>query len=190
MTSLRRSSALALLFVTSLSLLSCATVQSRVAPTDIPDDGVAQRERTDDALEYRVGTRIAAPAEKVWAVLTDADGYTSWNTTLQSLTGDIRLDGKLDLVMKAAPDQTFNITVTSFEAPRSMVWESGMPMGMFRGVRTFTLLPTDDGATIFAMSEVYSGSMLGMIESNLPDMRPSFEAFATSLKDHVENGGS
>jgi hypothetical protein len=38
-----------------------------------------------------------------------------------------------------------------------MTWTGGMPLGMFEGVRTYTLDPLDDGTTIFTMQEGYSG---------------------------------
>ena len=38
-----------------------------------------------------------------------------------------------------------------------MTWSGGMPLGLFKGVRTFTLEPADGGATRFSMREEYTG---------------------------------
>jgi hypothetical protein len=61
-----------------------------------------------------------------------------------------------------------------------------MPLGLFRGVRTFTLTPVPGGATAFAMREVFSGPLLGLIKRSMPDLQPSFDEFARSLKLRAE----
>jgi hypothetical protein len=70
-----------------------------------------------------------------------------------------------------------------------MTWTGGMPLGLFRGVRTFRLDPQPDGATKFAMREEYTGPMLKMIWKSMPDLGPTFEKFATGLKQRAERPG-
>ena len=53
-----------------------------------------------------------------------------------------------------------------------------MPLGLFRGVRTFTLAPEANGTTRFHMREEYTGPMLPLIWRSMPDLGPSFEQFA------------
>jgi hypothetical protein len=53
-------------------------------------------------------------------------------------------------------------------------------------VRTFTLTPAAGGATSFAMREVFSGPLLGLIKRGMPDLQPSFDEFARSLKLRAE----
>ena len=43
-----------------------------------------------------------------------------------------------------------------------MVFSGGMPLGLFRGVRTYTL-DADGTATRFHMREEYAGPLLNMI---------------------------
>ena len=69
-----------------------------------------------------------------------------------------------------------------------MEWSGGMPLGLFRGVRTHTLTPDGDG-TAFTMREEYSGPLLGAISRSMPDLQPSFDTFAAGLKARVERGG-
>ena len=147
-------------------------------------DGKAQRTRTEDALDYAVATRISAPPEVIWALLTDAKGYTGWNSTLVSIDGEIKQDSTVKLVSKAAPDRTFALKVSEFTAPKTMVWEDGNKM--FMGVRRYSLLPNPDGTTTFAMSETLSGRMLSSIEPKLPDFTASFETIAADLKKAAE----
>jgi hypothetical protein len=65
-----------------------------------------------------------------------------------------------------------------------------MPMGLFRGVRTFTLSPDPDGVTRFRMREEYTGPLLGLIWRSMPDLGPSFEQFALGLKAEAERASS
>ena len=67
-----------------------------------------------------------------------------------------------------------------------MTWSGGMPLGLFKGVRTFTLAPGSDGTTRFTMREEYSGPLLPMIWRSMPDLGPSFRQFADGLKQHAE----
>src|SRR5262249_9603128 len=151
----------------------------------LPVNGRAEKTRTDDALDYSIATKIAAPPQVIWDILIDSSAYTKWNSTVVKLDGKITLGSEIHLVSKDAPDRTFDLKVSTFDAAKRMVWEDGG--SMFLGVRTFTLTPSSDGTTTFAMSETLSGGMLGMIEGKLPDFTKSFNAFAADLKKLAES---
>jgi uncharacterized protein YndB with AHSA1/START domain len=138
------------------------------------------------ATEYSVRREIAAPVDRVWALLTDASTYARWNGSLLSIDGDIVEGGTVSLVARANPGRTFTLSVSDVRAPTRMTWSDGMPLGLFRGVRTFEL--TDRaGATVFSMSEVYSGPLAGLISRSIPDMTASFQQFADGLKEAAES---
>jgi uncharacterized protein YndB with AHSA1/START domain len=163
----------------------CTTVRQLREHSTLPVNGHAEKTRTGDALDYSVAISIKAPPEVIWSILTDAPAYTTWNSTIVKLEGTIAQDQQIKLVSKDAPDRTFELKVSAFEAPKRMVWEDGG--STFLGVRNFTLIPGADGTTTFAMSETFSGGMLGMIEGSLPDFQKSFDAFAADLKKHAES---
>jgi uncharacterized protein YndB with AHSA1/START domain len=168
----------------TLLATGCTTVRQLRDPTTIPTTGVAEKTRTDNALDYSVSIPIAAPPEVIWAVLTDGPSFTKWNSTVIKLDGTIALGSEIQLTSIDKPDKTFSLHVTTFDAPKHMVWEDGG--SMFLGVRHFTLRPGSDGLTIFVMSETLSGGMLGMIEGSLPDFTKSFNGFAADLKKTAE----
>ena len=175
----------ACLLAAALCLFGCTTVRQLRDPSTLAPTGRAERTRSDDALDYSIATKIDASPETVWAILTDAASYREWNSSIVKLDGKIAFGSEIKLVSKVAPDRTFDLKVTTFDAPKRLVWEDGG--SMFLGVRTFTLMPGSEGTTIFAMSETLSGGMLGMIEGSLPDFTKSFEAFASDLKKRAEN---
>lgn len=183
---LARSLLVATVLASITSACSCSTVRQLRDPSTLPLDGHASKLKENGALAYSVATKINAPPEAVWKVLTDASAYTSWNSTVVKLEGSIAKDEKIHLVAKVSPDRTFDLKVSELTPASKMVWEDGMPMGMFSGVRTFTLTPQADGTTAFTMAEVFSGGMMGMIEGSLPDFTSDFEHFAADLKTRAE----
>jgi hypothetical protein len=136
---------------------------------------------------YDAAATIAAPPETVWAILTDAPAYAQWDSGVQKVDGRIAPGEKIKVVSEANPGRAFPVKVTQFEPGRSMVWSGGMPLGLFKGVRTFTLTP-EGGATRFTMREEYTGPLLPMIWRSMPDLGPSFEQFARGLKAKAERG--
>jgi hypothetical protein len=148
-----------------------------------------QAHATMSATRFRqscgIRCEIQAPAERIWALLTDAPRFPEWNSTVTSLQGDIALGRKLALVVPLDPKRTFRPKVTKLVANRAMEWSDGFAP-MFRGVRSFTLTARAAGVTEFEMVEVFSGLMLPMIKGSLPDFAPAFEAFAADLKRAAE----
>jgi hypothetical protein len=132
---------------------------------------------------------MAAAPDRVWSLLVDLPSWTTWNPTIVSVEGDVAPGGRVRLVTKVSPKRTFVLGVTDLEPPRRMVWSSGMPLGLFRGTRTYALTPTADGTgTDFAMTEVYTGALAGLVSRSIPDLGPSFEVFAESLRAAAEQG--
>jgi uncharacterized protein YndB with AHSA1/START domain len=136
---------------------------------------------------YESTASIAASLEAVWAVLTDAGAWPSWNSGVTAVEGRVAEGEKITVRTEASPGRAFPVRVTALEAPRRMVFSGGMPLGLFRGERTYTLTPDGDGTT-FRMREEYTGPLLGMIWKSMPDLQPSFDRFAAGLKQRVESG--
>ena len=63
-----------------------------------------------------------------------------------------------------------------------------MPLGLFRGVRTYEVSPGAGGQVTFHMREEYTGPLLPLIWRSMPDLGPSFQQFASGLKQRVESG--
>ncbi len=136
-------------------------------------------------LSYRATTTINAPPETVWKVLTDSRSYTQWDPGMIEIKGTIAPGEQLTIRAKIAPNRAFTPTVTVFEPNRKMVWRSGMPLGLFKGARTFTLTPKD-GGTEFTLLEEFTGLMLPLIGRSIPDMTQTFNDFAAGLKAYAE----
>lgn len=146
----------------------------------IPTTGRATKSKTTFRMTYAVGANINAPANRIWALLTDAQAFPQWNSTVQSIEGKIAPGQTIKLYVKVAPGRAFKLTVSEFVPDQRMVWSDGN--FVFRGVRTYTLTPQADKTTDFTMAEVFSGAMLPLIAGSLPAFGPEFEKFAADLK--------
>jgi hypothetical protein len=135
---------------------------------------------------YEATATIQASPDAIWAILTDAPGYPTWDSGVERVEGDIAPGAKLKVVSKANPGRAFPVKVTELSPGQRMTWSGGMPLGLFKGVRTFTLTPGSDSTTRFAMREEYTGPLLPLIWRSMPDLGPSFRQFADGLKQRAE----
>ena len=138
-------------------------------------------------MQYEVTAEIRAPAERIWAIITDAPGYPDWDSGVEKVEGRIAPGEQLKVFSELNPGRGFPIRVTEFEPPARMTWTGGMPLGLFKGVRTFTLTPGPDSATRFEMREHFSGPLLPLMRRTMPDFGPAFEQYAAGLKELAEN---
>lgn len=135
---------------------------------------------------FAVSISIRATTERIWALLTDAPGYPGWNNTVDKVDGKIALGERITVHAKINPGRAFPVKVAGFEPSRRMVWTGGMPLGLFKGERVFTLRPASNGEVEFSMREEYSGLMAPLIARSIPDLQPAFEEFARDLKRAAE----
>jgi len=135
-------------------------------------------------MDCAIRATIQASPDRVWALLTDAAGYARWNSTVESLQGEIA-EGQTLQLRVPGQNRVFKPRVCDVKPGRSMIWRDGMAP-MFKGVRTFTLTPNSDGSTDFFMQEGLAGLMLPLIKGSLPDFAPVFETYAGDLKRAAE----
>ncbi len=137
------------------------------------------------ATSYHVERRIDASPERVWEILTDTSKYADWNRAVVSIEGTIGVGNTISLVSIANPKQTFKLHITEMTPPNRLVWSDGMPLGLFKGERTYLIQPRE-GVTHFEMTEEFSGLLAGVFTKAIPDLTESFNLFADCLKTAAE----
>lgn len=135
---------------------------------------------------FEASSDVNAAPEKIWGILVDGAHYPDWDSGVLSVEGRIAPGETIKVVSGANPGRTFPVKVTEFNANRSMTWSGGMPLGLFKGVRTFTLTPAAGGTTRFSLREEYTGPLLPMMWRSMPDLGPSFAQFANGIKQRAE----
>lgn len=136
-------------------------------------------------LEYQATATIDAPAAKVWAVLVDTAKWPEWDPSCDKIEGQVALGNKVKAFSKLSPGRAFPVKVTELVPNERMTWSGGMPLGLFKGERTF-VLREDGDRTVFTVREEFSGPMLRLIGKSIPNMTEAFEEFAAGLKRRVE----
>lgn len=134
---------------------------------------------------FETEIEISATAETVWQVLVQQVPAEPVAFGILRLDGKIAKGAKIKLWSEVSPKRAFSLKVDVFDPPRQMVWRGGMPLGLFTGRRAFLIEPSQNGCR-FRMREVFSGPMAGMITKSIPDLTPSFEKFARTLKLKAE----
>lgn len=136
--------------------------------------------------EYSATTTIHASPAAIWSILTDAAGFPEWDPVAIRIEGTIAPGETVTAYTRFSPNRAFPAKVTRFEPERHMTWEGGMPLGLFKGVRTFDLLPEGDNRVRFSVREAFSGPLLFLFGRTLPDMTEPFEGFCAGLKARAE----
>jgi uncharacterized protein YndB with AHSA1/START domain len=136
---------------------------------------------------FEATATIEAPPEDVWAVLADSAGWSTWDSGVDGVDGVLAPGKQVTIRSAAAPGRAFPVRVTRFEPGACLELTGGLPLGLFRGVRTYRLR-REGSATGFTMREEYSGPLTGLIGRSIPDLQPSFEQFVQGLKQRVERG--
>lgn len=140
-------------------------------------------------MECAVSIYINATPDAIWTLLTTAQNFPQWNSTVLHIDGRIALGETIKLKAAIDPKRIFKLKVSEFVPYTKMVWRDGFA-SMFQGVRTYTLKAQPSGDTLFSMAEVFSGIMLPMIAGSLPDFKPVFEQYARDVKAAAEQSYS
>jgi hypothetical protein len=135
---------------------------------------------------FKASATIAASTEQIWEILTDGPSYPEWDPGMDRLEGTVALGEKVTAYTKISPDRAFPVKVTDFEPGKFMTWTGGMPLGLFKGVRTFKLTPLENGETELFVQEVFTGPLLPLFGRTIPDLTPAFENFVNGLKKRAE----
>ena len=138
--------------------------------------------------KYESQALIEASPENVWAVLHDIGGWSSWDSGAIGVVGRLQPGEKLRIRSSAAPGRVFPVEVSVLDPGRKIELRGGMPLGLFHGVRTYTLRPQAEKSTLFTMREEFTGPLLPMVWRSMPDLQSSFDQFARGLKQRVEAG--
>ncbi len=139
---------------------------------------------------YESVAMIEASPELVWDILVDGAAWPTWDSGVEAVEGRIAAGETVTVRSGAAAGRAFPVKVTEFRPPLRLQFSGGMPLGLFRGVRTYEVSPDGAGGCRFGMREEYTGPLLGLIWRSMPDLQASFDHFTRGLKRRVEEARS
>lgn len=142
-------------------------------------NGVAKTEKKTFSRSTSISIDIKSDASTIWALLTNANDFPRWNSTVLSINGNIVVGEKIELVSYLDPKRTFKIKIKKMDRDTSMVWGDAI------GTRTFTLTKSTTGVT-FNMHEKIGSFMFPLFANKVPSFDESFEKYAADLKKEAE----
>jgi len=142
--------------------------------------------------ELRTEIEIAAPAARVWAILTDFAAYPSWNPFIVELTGTLAPNAPLVARMRppGARAMTFKPSVSAYEPGKRFAWLGSLPIpGLFAGEHSFELTALGPDRVRFVHGERFRGLLIPLLRKNLDGpTRAGFTTMNEALKSRAESG--
>ena len=142
-------------------------------------DGVASTTRTTFSRSTRIAQHIDADAATVWRLLTTAEDYPRWNSTVVSLDGQITPGSKIKLVSTLDPSRTFSLKVKEFEPNARLTFGDAM------ATRTYSLSGAAGGTRVEIIERI-GGPFFPFFARMIPPFDESFEQFTADLKKAAE----
>ncbi len=141
------------------------------------------------ALRIETGIEIAAPAARVWTLLTDFAGMPAWNPFIRSISG-IPAPGERLSVLIAPPGKSamrFRPVVLALRPERELRWRGHLIVpGLFDGEHYFLLEPVGPDRTRLTHGENFSGLLVGLFRGALAATEAGFTAMNAALKQAAE----
>lgn len=134
------------------------------------------------------GIDIAAPPERVWAVLMDFPAHAEWNPFIRGIAGAARPGEELTVLLSPGGTRSyvFRPRVLRAEAAAHFAWRGRLFMpGLFTGTHSFDLAPIP-GGTRLTHAERFSGVLLPFLGGMLAETEQGFQRMNTALKQRAE----
>jgi len=142
-------------------------------------------------IDISAEVQIAAPPERVWAVLTDLSSYRQWHPVFVAVNGELAAGSKLTITTThPTTGRTMNATVTvrTVEPGSELRWVSKMA-GLPISDRRF-LLSSSGGGTLLVQAGTYrglGGSRGRGTAKSVGRIQDAFAAINQAIKERAEN---
>lgn len=132
---------------------------------------------------------IDAPPEAVWRVLTDLDGYGSWNPYYPRAEGDLAEGAGITLhaVLPGGRTGVGRVRIRTVRPQEELRWTSHLFLpGIMDADHRFRLAAAGPGRTRFEQDETLRGLLVPVGGSIVAQIRQGCEAMAEALRARAE----
>ena len=136
-------------------------------------------------------TEIAAPADRVWKVLSDLRAYARWNPELTVVSGHAAVGEVLTVrVRSESGTSTVRPTVRAAEPGRELRWTSRYHEigGLADGEQRFRIEPLGPDRVRFTQAETFRGVAVPFFHHGLAASCSRFEEMNAALTKRAESG--
>ena len=138
-------------------------------------------------IEHRIG--VQAPADAIWLVLSDIEGWPRWNPLYPKSAGVLRIGGTLDLVvaLPGQPSREIRPTIADWVPNDQIHWNLRAVGGLVKTTRYLEIEQLTETACIFTNGEVFDGYLGPRVAKRMrPALKSGFAAMGEALKARVE----
>jgi len=140
--------------------------------------------------ELQTDIEIAAPPERIWAVLTDFAAYAQWNPFIRHVYGAAQKGSSLDVYINVpgARGARFRPKVLVADAPRELRWRGHLlTPGVFEVEYRFLIEPLSNGSVRVEQRERFAGLLTPMLRNRIDrNVCRGFREMNAALKGRVE----
>ncbi len=138
-------------------------------------------------IEHRVG--IQAPAEAIWSVIADIEGWSAWNPIYPKAQGVLRIGAPLtlELALEGRRPQTIRPVILDWVPNEQIHWRLKALGGLVKTTRYLEIERLGETGCIFANGELFDGP-LGptAVRSLRRTIRAGFAAMSHAVKARAE----
>lgn len=132
---------------------------------------------------------IEAPADIVWEVVGDLEGWQTWNPVMKA--SGVLLVGEtltIDLALGGAKPTRLKPVVVHLEEGRELIWQGSVVAAfIFQGEHGFRVTAVDNARSRFEQFETYSGLLAGrLLARDGKKLETGFRAVNRMLKREAE----
>ncbi len=141
----------------------------------------------DVRIEHRIG--VQAPAEAIWAVISDIAAWKDWNPLYPRAEGSLRIGATLDLdlALPGQPTRAINPVILDWVPNDQIHWRLSMLGGLVRTIRYIEIEILTETGCIFSNGEVFSGYLGPTVAKRMrPAIRQGFAAMGEAVKARAE----
>ena len=138
-------------------------------------------------VEHRVGVR--APAEVVWSLLADIEGWPAWQPVYPEASGALKIGGRLTLV-EAIPNElprALSPVVLDWMPEEQILWAERRWGGLVKVMHYIEIEALTDIGCALSCGEIYRG-LLGdqFAARHRKALKRGFRAFCGAVQTRVE----
>ena len=130
---------------------------------------------------------IRSPAEVVWRILTDLEGYAAWNPFIPEAKGELRVGAlwRIKIQPHGREAQNYRVRILKIEDRKELRWLGHFHVrGLIDGEHLFEIRPLGRDRIEFIQLEYFRGLLVPLVWKRFLNthLRKGFEALNQSLK--------
>ena len=138
-------------------------------------------------IEHRIG--VQTPAEIVWPIISDIQGWKDWNPLYPKAEGVLGFESvlTLELALPGEKPRTIRPVVVDWTPNEQIIWRLSLFGGLIRTVRYLEIEKLTDTGCIFSNGEMFEGPLQGFIPKKLRrTIKAGFAAMGEAARDRAE----